>query len=389
MTDLLRDTLAERADGAEPPPLDLDGIVAAGNRRISRRRAIAVLGGAVATAAVAVGTATVVRPRDSQPQPARPVPFTQRRPTFALGNNIHYGNDVISVAPYQVNAFVQTDAGFVFLDSGNNIHIADRSGVRGLGKGAWNLTADHRGTLVAWTESFNDHFESVVYDVAAKRELVRTPIGNKVPPNASLAYGPEIVAIDGNDAYFGTLDGLYRWNITTNKGELIADVSPLAVRTAVAGQLVYQLPLEQPATGTSLAIAKTVSATTPARFTGQQAFLSPGAKYLVTEPNDARPGIQPLWADLLMFDATTARLTRMPKTYSSMFFGQWLDDETFVAAGERAASPSAEVDLLVVTPRTGAAKVAVPRFSKLTFSTTPPRMPPFALPTGKPIYDLY
>ncbi|TDW22165.1 hypothetical protein [Kribbella kalugense] len=386
MNDLLRDTLAERADGAEPPPLDLDAIVAAGNRQISRRRALTVLGGAVATAAVAVGTATVIRPHNTQPQPARPIPFAQRRPTFALGNNIHYGDDVISVAPYKINAFVQTDAGFVFLDSGNKIHIVDRDGVRGLGKGAWTLTADHRGSLVAWAEGFNDHYESVVYDVAADRELVRTPVGNKIPPNVSLAYGPEIVAIDGTDAYFGTLDGLYRWDITTNKGELIADVSPVAVRTVVAGQIVYQLPLSQPLTGTSLAIAKTVSATAPARFTGQQAFLSPGAKYLVTEPDDARPGIQPLWADLLMYDTTTARLTRFPRAYESMFFGQWLDDETFVAAGAR---PSAEVDLLAVTPRTGAVKVAVPGFSKLTFSTTAPRIPPFALPTGKPIYDLY
>jgi hypothetical protein len=386
MNDLLRDTFAERADGIEPPPLDLDGIVAAGNRRISRRRALTVLGGAVATAAVAVGTATVVRPRDARPQPARAVPFTQRRPTFALGNNIHYGNEVISIAPYKINAFVQTDTGFVFLDSGNNIHIVDRDGIRGLGKGAWNLTADHRGSLVAWVEGFNDHCESVVYDVAADRELVRTPVGNKIPPNASLAYGPEIVAIDGNDAYFGTLDGLYRWDITTNKGELIADVSPVAVRTVVTGQFVYQLPLSQALTGTSLAIAKTVSATTPARFTGQQAFLSPGAKYLVTEPDDARPGIQPLWADLLMYEATTARPTPRPKAYSSMFFGQWLDDETFVAAGERGAS--AEMDLLVVTARTGSVKVVVPRFSKLTFSRTAPRIPPFALPTGKPIYDL-
>jgi hypothetical protein len=386
MNDLLRDTFAERADGIEPPPLDLDGIVAAGNRRISRRRALTVLGGAVATAAVAVGTATVVRPRDARPQPARAVPFTQRRPTFALGNNIHYGNEVISIAPYKINAFVQTDTGFVFLDSGNNIHIVDRDGIRGLGKGAWNLTADHRGSLVAWVEGFNDHCESVVYDVAADRELVRTPVGNKIPPNASLAYGPEIVAIDGNDAYFGTLDGLYRWDITTNKGELIADVSPVAVRTVVTGQFVYQLPLSQALTGTSLAIAKTVSATTPARFTGQQAFLSPGAKYLVTEPDDARPGIQPLWADLLMYEATTARPTPRPKAYSSMFFGQWLDDETFVAAGERGAS--AEMDLLVVTARTGSVKVVVPRFSKLSFSKTPPYMPPFALPTGKPIYDL-
>lgn len=388
MNDLLRDTLAERAAGTEPPPLDLDGIIAAGNHRAARRRTLGILGGAVATAAVAVGGASVLKPRNEQPQPARPGPFTQRRATFALGNEIHYGSEIISVAPHTVTAFVQTDAGFVFLNADNAIHVADHSGVRSTGKGAWSLTADHRGNFVAWVETLNDHCESVVYDVAASREVVRTPIGNKIPPYASLAYGPEIIALDGNMAYFGTLDGLYRWDIRTNKGELIADVSPVAVRTVTGGQIVYQLPLEQPGTGVNLAIARTVSTKTPARFTGQQAFLSPGARYLVTEPNDARPGIQPLWADLQLYDGISGKHVALPnRTYLSMFFGQWLDDETCTLAGER-VTPSRQVDLLTVNARTGVVKVAVPNVSKLTFSTTPPRVTPFALPTGKPIIDL-
>jgi hypothetical protein len=388
MNDLLRDTLAERAAGTEPPPLDLDGIVAAGKHRAGRRRTLGVLGGAVATAAVAVGGASVLRPRNEQPQPARPAPFTQRRATFALGNEIHYGSDVISVAPHTVTAFVQTDAGFVFLNADNAIHVVDRSGVRSLGKGAWRLIADSRGNLVAWVESFDDHCESVVYDVAADRELVRTRIGNKIPPNVSLAYSPQIVALDGDTAYFGTLDGLQRWDIHKNKGELIAKVSPVAVRTVAAGQLVFQQPLEQRPPAVSLAIAKTVSAAAPARFSGQQAFLSPGAKYLVTEPDDALMVIEPGWAGPALFDVASARQIGLPYAYDSLFFGQWLDDDRFVAAGKRRFSKTAETDLLVVTAATGAVKVAVPNFSKLTFSTTPPRIAPFALPTGGPIIDL-
>src|SRR2546423_11633595 len=107
MNALLRDTLAERAAGIEPPPLDLDGIVAAGNHRAGRRRTLGILGGAVATAAVAVSGASVIRPRNEQPQLASPGPFTQRRATFAVGNKIHYGTEVISVAPHTVTAFVQ------------------------------------------------------------------------------------------------------------------------------------------------------------------------------------------------------------------------------------------------------------------------------------------
>ncbi|TCC07698.1 hypothetical protein [Kribbella soli] len=388
MNDLLRDTLAERAAGTEPPPLDLDGIIAAGNHRAARRRTLGILGGAVATAAVAVGGASVLRPRNEQPQPAHPGPFTPRRATFALGNEIHYGSEVISVAPHKVTAFVQTDAGFVFLNADNAIHVADRAGVRSLGKSAWRLTADHRGNLVAWVETHNDQGESVVYDVAAGRELVRTPIGNKFPKYASLAHGPEIVALDGNTAYFGTLDGLYRWDIRKNQGELIAKVSTIAVRAVTAGQIVFQQPLEQRPPAVSLAVAKTVSATAPARFSGQQAFLSPAARYLFTETDDALISIEPGWAGPKLYEVETGRKIKLPYAYDSLFFGQWLDDDRFIAAGKRRFSEAAETDLLVVTAATGAVKVAVPNFSKLIFSTTPPRIAPFALPTGGPIIDL-
>jgi hypothetical protein len=389
MTDLLRDTLNEHADGIQPPPLDLDGIVAAGNRQISRRRALTVLGGAVATAAVAVGGATLIRPRAERPQPARPAPFAERRAvTFALGNEIHYGSDVVPVPSKHINAFVQTDAGFVFLDEGNNIHIADRSGVRATGQGTWSLTADHRGSLVAWVEDFNDHCESVVYDVAANRELVRTPVGNAIPANASLAYGPRIVAIDGNTAYFGTLKGLYRWDISTNNGELLAKVPPDAVRTVAAGQLVYQQPLVQPAAGHTLRVGPTLTTGDRTTFAGEQAFLSPGAKYLVTQPNDASAGPQPVWSDLQLYGVTTPTGRPLPRTsYWKFRFGQWLDDTTFTAAGARHTSRN-EADLLVFDARTSNYRVVAPGFSTYTFSKTAPRTTPFAMPTGAPIYDL-
>ncbi|RZT16936.1 hypothetical protein EV649_4471 [Kribbella sp. VKM Ac-2569] len=387
MNDLLRDTLAERAAGTEPPPLDLDGIIAAGNHRAARRRTLGILGGAVATAAVAVSGASVLRPRNEQPQPAWPGPFTQRRATFALGNEIHYGSEVISVAPHTVTAFVQTDAGFVFLNAENAIHVADRSGVRSLGKSAWRLTADHRGDLVGWVETHNDQGESIVYDVAAGRELVRTPIGNKIPKYASIAHGPEIVAIDGNTAYFGTLDGLYRWDIRTNRGEFVAKVSPVAVRTVTAGQMVYQQPLEQADTGHDLKVGPTLTSGNPTTYVGQQAFLSPDARYLVTQADDAQPGAWPLWAGMNLFGVTATRDAAMPREYSAYRFGQWLDETTFSAVGVRHGSLVDVVSLITYNARTSALSVVARNFSTWTFSKTAPRTTPFALPTGKPIID--
>ncbi|TDO52151.1 hypothetical protein EV651_118173 [Kribbella sp. VKM Ac-2571] len=388
MNDLLRDTLAERAAGTEPPPLDLDGIIAAGNHRAARRRTLGILGGAVATAAVAVGGASVLRPRNEQPQPARPGPFTQRRATYALGNEIHYGSEVISVAPHTVTAFVQTDAGFVFLNAENAIHVADRSGVRSLGKSSWELAADFRGNLVGWVEGFNDHNESVVYDVATGRELVRTAVGNKIPPNISLVFRSRIIAIDGGTAYFDTVDGPYRWDIRANRGELLAKVPTNAVRAVAAGQIVFQQPLEQRPPAVSLAVAKTVSATAPARFSGQQAFLSPDGRYLVTQPDDAQPGAWPRWAGMNLFGVTATRAAAMPRQYGVYRFGQWLDETTFSAVGVRPGSLVDVVSLITYNARTSALTVVARNFSTWTFSKTAPRTTPFALPTGTPIIDL-
>ncbi|MGZ0145425.1 hypothetical protein ACXJJ3_00025 [Kribbella sp. WER1] len=373
MTDLLKDTLTERADTVEPPPLDLDAIIATGNRRLSRRRALPLLGGGAV--AVAGGSLAVAASRKHLVPP----PFTERRPTYAVGNEIHYGDEIISVAPHRVTTFVQTDAGFVFLNAENAIHVVDHSGVRPLGKSAWRLISG--GNLAAWVEEFNDHDESVVYDVAARREVVRTAIGNKIPPNVSLAVSPRVVALDGDHAYFGTLDGLYRWDLTTNQSERLAKVGPEIVRTVADGQLVFQQPYTKFAVVT-LAIGPAITPTAPAKFTGEQAFLSPTAAYLVTQPYDARPVVQ----DLKVFNATTGTHIALPPTYRSKFFGQWLDDATCTIAAERRTG---DLDLLVVDARTGSTKVAVPGFTKLSFSKVPARSASFALPTGNPITDLY
>ncbi|GAA1132973.1 hypothetical protein GCM10009630_33840 [Kribbella jejuensis] len=384
MNDLLRDTLTAQADSVEPPPLDLTAIIAAGNHRRSRRRLLTVASG-TAVALAGGGLAIAAGRKHRVPS----LPFTERRVTYAVGSDLHYGNETISVAPHRITAFVQTDAGFVFLNQENEIHLADHTGVRGLGKGTWRLTADVRGNLVAWVEGFNDHFESVVYDVNAQRELVRTSAGNRIPPNVSLVADPRVVALDGNLAYFGAYDGFYRWDVITNKGERIAKVPLGAVRAVAAGQIVFQQPLTQRPPAVGLAIARTVSTAAPAKFTGQQAFLSPSAKYLVTEPTDALPVIEPGWADLALYEVASARKVGLPYAYDHVYFGQWLGDEKFVAAGKRRFSKSAETDLLVVTAASGAVRVAVPAFSTLRFSTTPPRNAPFALPTGSAITDLY
>lgn len=397
MTDLLKDTLTQHANGAEPPGLDLDSIISTGDRRIRRRRAVAVLGTAMVTLAVLATGLTVAKTLGPDPAPVA-LPFAERRATYAIGSDIHYGRDVISIAPKKIIAFVQTDAGFVFTAAGDaGIFLADGKQVRRLGKGPGELgelTAATQGNLVGWVEGFNDRYESVVYDVEARRELVRTDLGNKVPPNLSLATAPRIIAIDGDYAYFGTLKGVYRWNLKTGQSQpLIEPLDPRAIRALTADRYLLDAHPEQP-TGTAMLTLKDLPGNKiKGTYPGKQGYLSPSAKYLLTGANDPQR-ITPPPTDLKLFDTTTGKqLPLAHPNHPRLIFNQWLTDDTFTAAGVRLTpqlvNPGSPVDLLTCSTKTLTCQVTTPNISDLTFTTTPPRTAPFTLPIGTPIRWLY
>jgi hypothetical protein len=100
-------------------------------------------------------------------------------------------------------------------------------------------------------------------------------------------------------------------------------------------------------------------------------------------------GIEPGWAALKLFEVATGREVGLRYAYPTLRFGQWLDDDTFTAVGERRNTPSAKADLLTCSTQSGACEVAAPAFSTFTFSKTPPRTTPFAVPSGSPIYDQF
>lgn len=391
MTDLLKDTLTERAAGTEPPDLDLDAIISTGDRRIRRRRTLAVAGTALVTLAVVVTGLTLTKPGDEQ-QPA-PVakPFTERRATYAIGSEIHFGADVISVAPDKVSAFVQTDAGFVFAATGKSgVFLADGKQVRRIGTDDGPgelapLTVSTDGSMIGWT-NWSEKHETVVYDVVADREVLRTAFGNKGLPTASSIRSPYVIAIDGDYAYLGTLGDNYRWNLKTGAHEKVSNGG--AVRTVSAGQYLYQRPLVHPTGGTSLAVGGVPSDSAGTPFPGNEGYLSPTAKYLLTATKDPQR-IKPSPVGLRLFETATGK--DLPFTHTGhprLIFSQWLSDETFTAAGSSQA-PNSAVDLLTCSTRTLSCETTVPAFSTLTFRKDPARIPPFALPIGTPIFWLF
>ena len=98
MTDLLKDTLTTQAADAEPPELDLDAIIAQGNRRLRHRRARTFLATAVVAPAVVAAGLTAVRltGHDAQQANQPQLSFTERRSTYALNGVIHFGDATIA-----------------------------------------------------------------------------------------------------------------------------------------------------------------------------------------------------------------------------------------------------------------------------------------------------
>ena len=127
MKGMLRDLLTERADAAGSPALDLHGLIAQGERRITRRRRVA-LGGAAAALALTVGASFALSQTGDHASPPvgpptnppsnvdiTPDATDDSRPlTYGVGATIHYGDRVIEAAEDPDGLYVFDDVAQLF-----------------------------------------------------------------------------------------------------------------------------------------------------------------------------------------------------------------------------------------------------------------------------------
>ncbi|MEU4191563.1 hypothetical protein AB0E69_06680 [Kribbella sp. NPDC026611] len=222
MNDLLKDTLTWRAETTEPAPLDLDALIDAGRRRSRRRRfTIAATTTVVALAALATGF-TAVRAIGNDPGPAgRSAPYTEHRPTYAIGNVIHYGKDTIRAAG-KVTAMAQTDAGLVYAtgepDHPGEVTLLDGSGKHVLGGRTQypSLISDGH-SVIAWFEEEAAGAPSgryVVYDVSQHSQLLQLPLDTKTT---------NVTTIDRGFVYVMATTRLDRIDLRTGKRSQVRD----------------------------------------------------------------------------------------------------------------------------------------------------------------------
>lgn len=378
MTGILQDLLARRADATEAPSIDLERIIADGHRRIRRRRGFTAAGVAAATAAV-VAIAWAVVHVDTQAGPAE-APFGDRRPTYASGNTIHYGGEVIDVPGHVVSSFVQTDAGFVLTTKAGDVFLADGNDVERIGTGdlTHRLAADDTGPLVGWVDV--DRY--VVYDTTARREVLRTDLAGKNRPAPGTADLPLVAAIDDGLAYLVASDGLHRWDLAGHTDELFMPGAGASwLHDVAAGRMVFDVRLPNPG-GSDVVVNSDPTADAP-YFLGRTGNLSPDAAHVVTQSRDRTPPLV-VGERTLVYDVGNRReITLRHPGYEGLVTGQWLDDDRFTAWSVKDAHDSdsaMHADLLTCSISAGACTVQARNIGTLAAGADPG----LRLPDGHP-----
>lgn len=348
MSGLLKDVMNKRAEAAERPHLDLDAIVATGEKRIRRHRVAAAVATTAAVATIAVTAATVVdtdqRSTPDGIQPATsPAKFEQRTTTYSAGSVIHYGDQQIDVAPHSITSFVQTDDGFVFTDADGGVFTADGSSVDEIGATDQPygvlLAAGDDGPYVTWLDTDASAFK--VYDMAARREVANV----QQPPQPTRAGEFDLLAVlalDGSTAYWHTADGVVSYDIEAGQSTVVkADANTLWLADVADGVLARSAFLS----GLGITVSADPDAKGPTVPGYNHATLSPDAGYVATDPQDSEQ----------VFVAANGReVTPVAEGYSFTAVVQWIDNDSYVALGIRRGNSEDEpFDLLICSISAG------------------------------------
>jgi hypothetical protein len=369
VTGLLKETLTEQADGVTEPALDLDALMRTGDRRIRRRKATLTVTVAAASAAILAGGITIAAKVNNDPaHPAgQSMNFTERRPTYAKGDVIHFGSESLQLGDDELTAFVQTDAGFVYVTADGTVKVADgrRTMKIGTGDTTQRLTVDDAGTLVGWVDSGAKRPEFVVYDVGARREIVRTAEGTVA--GAPEDRAPRVSAIDDGFAYFSTGTTVYRWDLATGTGTVIdPHAGPEKLHSVDAGRFTWEVHRASD-TMTQIAVGTDLRRPPAKIYPGWDTNVSPDARYLMTDMAD----------EVRLFDLRSGK--QLPLKFPGYVLiapTQWQGDAAFYAVGFK-KSTDERLDLLRCSTSTLTCQVVGAGFASASVNR-----PEFQLPVG-------
>ena len=325
--------MRDRAAATGAPDLDLDAIIAAGDRRVRRRRAAVGVGVAAALVAAAVAVPAIVDRvalGDKDVQPTNPTGgFVTRTTTYAVGNTIYYGDDAIDVSPHDVTALVQTDFGFVFTtEKGDHqdVYFTDATETERIGETTQDpgtlLAADDSGSYVEWVDTQAQPLpEFVVFDTGTGKEVARTSEGNKPLDQVSDEFDlARVHAIDGSTAYWHSSAGTVAYDLTAGTQEVL--------RPHTSPSYLFDV-----SNGVFAASSHDDVSTVVSRELGSEEPFVPGIGEPQLSPQGSYVMTMPQQSSKIFETATRKDVTPDAPHYQFVLLTQWIDDDTYAAIG--------------------------------------------------------
>ena len=212
MNDALRETLREHAEEHSAPWVDVDAIVARGDHRIRRTRALAacVVGLVLIGVLLAPGRALLTTGRapvagtTPDPSPARADDLQPAYLSRGVGGAVlHDGRAAVHTGIASPATWARAGTAFVVFDTSGHLWRVDRTGAERVGRADVRAgvatMSDLQGSAVLWTRSSGDSTLLEGYDGAANRRLPARDLG----PHSAL------VAVNAGRAYWIESRGLF------------------------------------------------------------------------------------------------------------------------------------------------------------------------------------
>lgn len=367
MTEKLKRLMHERASAHEFAVPNLERLVRDGTKR-ARRRSLTLVVGGLAALAVVGGTVVALQGAGGSERAEDPVsiPSGPTAPvTWAQGTVIHVGSQQIDVG-LPVEAFVRTQAGFVFASDGD-VYQTDGGDPQKIGqvdRERPRLVADVDNSVVGWVQGGVADSQYVVHDLVGDVTSVQP-----VLVSDSAATDPGVgrfYAIDDGTAYWLDKRGAVAVDLESGSTTVIdpAPSDQFLIIDAESGTIVFRLPESGDAANDGTLVGRSLddALVLPDAY-GDAGALSPDAQWY--SGDDDSPAV---------FDTTSGeRVSFDVQGFATGY--EWLDADTLVMlAAEQEAGP---VQLLTCAVPEGTCEVAAEdlgTFDELERS--------FALPVG-------
>jgi hypothetical protein len=388
---MLRETLAQHAAALPTATFDAGALVEKGERRLRRRRIVAVTAAAVLAFAVVAGTVLALDPDPRQADPVGPSPTDRhtsgpvvasarplvwgREAGFRSGvpAEIHVGTRSVEV-DRNVTGLQATDDGAAYLTEATGpfrtVWFTDGSSVTRLGRtGDAGVRGDEimksavAGSLLAWVEyPSSPPAQVVLYDTHAMREVARTPV-ERVPgcdqvwPRRGRQNCLSVLAVRDGTVFvgqWGDFDGI------TNSTEVVARFDTSTGEHHTIPYAEYETELRSTARGLVIGDSLESGEATPG--VGEYLFVDHGRlvkRLFSRDGSRSHP--------TTVFDTATGQAVpsfELPPAYrhdNAFVISQWVDDDSFVVwAHDYASVDTHQGDLLVCRLSTARCELAVP-----------------------------